>query len=72
MINLDGEAVVYLINFHAGDVTGAIMEDPEGFASIYIEDQLSPMGKRRALQHEWMHHRNGDLYADASITDIEG
>ena len=53
------------------NVHGAIMEDPDGFASIYINDSLSPSARRRTLAHELRHWRRGDLYNDMSIREVE-
>lgn len=67
----DGEYKVYMQNFHCGAITGAMTEDCDGFASIFIEDQCSPEGRRKAFRHEMRHFLNGDLYNDGDIREVE-
>lgn len=66
----DGDYIVRMINL-PGDIHGAIRISDTDFANIYINDQLSPMAKRRAFRHEIRHLEKGDLYNDASITEVE-
>ena len=50
---------------------GAIREDCEGFASIYINDWLSPAARRKALDHELRHKLRDDLYNERTIEEVE-
>ena len=61
---------VYLVDL-PGDLGGAIREDCDGFASIYINNALSPEAKRRVLEHELGHKARGDLYSPGDIHKIE-
>ena len=62
---------VYLVKL-PGTVHGAIRIDNDGFASIYINEQLSPQAKRAAFLHEIRHLQNDDMYNDKSIYEVEG
>lgn len=62
---------VYLVKLPA-TVHGAIRIDNEGFASIYINEQLSPQAKKAAFLHEIRHLQNDDMYNDKSIYEVEG
>ena len=68
---IDGEYCVRMIDF-PGDIHGATRLSEDGFVNIYINDQLSPMGRRRAFDHEQRHIDNDDFYNDKSIQEIEG
>ena len=71
MKSLDGDARVYMVNFKCGAILGAVREDENGFASIYIEDQCSPQGRRRVFRHELKHIENDDFHNDKDITEVE-
>ena len=71
MIELLDNYRVYLVKL-PGTVHGAIRIDNDGFASIYINEQLSPQAKRAAFLHELRHLRNDDMYNDKSIYEVEG
>ena len=62
---------VYLIKLPA-TVRGAVRIDNDGFASIYINEQLSPQAKKAAFLHEIRHLQNDDMYNDKSIYEVEG
>lgn len=67
----DGEDYrVYMVKL-PGDVRGAVRLDEEGFASIYINDDLSPEEKRKVFRHEIRHIHRGDHFSPALIRDIE-
>lgn len=66
----DGEYIVRMVNF-PGDIHGAVRLSEDGFANIYINDQLSPMAKKEAYLHEAMHIKNDDFYNDRPISEIE-
>ena len=66
----DGEYKVYLVNF-PGDVLGVVRIDEDGFASIYINDQLSPQAKRRVFLHEVKHIRRNDCFNGKTIREVE-
>lgn len=61
---------VYLVPLPA-TVRGACRLDPEGFASIYINDQLSPKGKKAAFLHEMRHIRRNDHTNTRNIQEVE-
>lgn len=61
---------VYLINL-PGSVKGAVRIDNDGFASIYINDALSPSARRAVFRHEIRHLYCLDHYNDKSIREIE-
>ena len=67
----DGEFIVRMVNL-PGDIHGAVRLSDDGFANIYINDQLSPQAKKKAYIHETMHIRNDDFYNDKPINEIEG
>lgn len=68
---IDGDYTVRMINL-PGDIHGAVRLSDDGFANIYINDQLSPDAKRKAFDHEVKHIENNDFYNDKDIRDIEG
>lgn len=68
----DGDYRVYMVNFHTGAIKGAVREDDEGFASIYINEQCAPNARKKALVHEMMHILNNDLSNDRPIGEVEG
>ena len=61
---------VYMVNL-PGDVKGAVRLDDEGFASIYINDSLSPQAKREVFLHELRHLRRNDFYNRKDIRAVE-
>ena len=61
---------VYEVPF-PGDILGAVRIDENGFASIYINRDLSPKAKRETVDHELDHLRRNDLYNDLSIYEVE-
>lgn len=67
---IDGEYSVIMVNL-PGSIHGAVRLSEDGFANIYINDQLSPMAKRRAFDHERKHIENNDFYNDKPITEVE-
>lgn len=66
----DGEYKVYLVNF-PGDVLGVVRIDEDGFASIYINDQLSPKTKKAVFLHEIRHIRRNDHTNTRNIWEVE-
>ena len=68
---IDGEYAVRLLNL-PGDVSGVVRLSEDGFANIYINDQLSPQAKRKAFDHEARHIDNDDFYNEKPIQEIEG
>lgn len=61
---------VYMMPF-PGDVKAAVRVDPDGFASIYINDALSPEARKRAFMHELRHLERDDMYNDLTIEEAE-
>lgn len=66
----DGDYHVYMIPF-PGDIKAAVRIDSEGYASIYINDYLSPEAKKRAFLHEIRHIERDDFYNSLPISIIE-
>ncbi len=67
---MDEEYTVYMVPF-PGDINGAVRVSPDGWASIYINDWLSPMARKRAFKHELQHIANDDFYNSKSIEEVE-
>lgn len=67
----DGDFKVYMVNFHTCAIKGAVREDEDGFASIYINEQCAPSARKRALAHEIRHIINNDLSNDRPIGEVE-
>lgn len=61
---------VYLVPLPA-TVRGACRLDPEGFASIYINDQLSPKAKKAVFLHEIRHIKRNDHTNISNIREVE-
>lgn len=61
---------VYMVNFPPG-IRAATRISEDGFASIYLNDNLSDAAKQRALDHEFRHIDRGDFYSDRPIEEIE-
>lgn len=68
---IEGEYIVRMVDF-PGDIKGVTRLSPDGFANIYINDQLSPEARRKAFDHEANHVDNNDFYNEKPITEIEG
>ena len=66
----DEEYSIVLVSL-PGDIRAAVRVDPTGWATIYINDRLSPEGRRRALEHELRHIRRDDWFSAASIWEVE-
>ena len=61
---------VYMIKLPP-TVRGAVRLDQDGFASIYINDDLSPREKQKVFRHEMRHIRRGDHFSPAPIREVE-
>ena len=66
----DGDYCVRVINL-PGSIGGATRLSDGDFGNVYINDQMSPQGKRRAFLHELKHLERGDFFNDLSIQEIE-
>jgi hypothetical protein len=66
----DGDYTVRMVKL-PGDIHGAVRLSDDGFANIYINDQLAPMAKRKAFDHEKKHIDRDDFYNDLSIKEVE-
>ena len=55
-----------------GYIRSAVRLSPDGYPTIYINDQLSPQARRKALAHELAHLSHEDFYSDRSIHEVEG
>lgn len=67
----EDEYRVYLVKLPA-TVRGACRLDAEGFASIYINDDLSPKAKKAVFRHEIRHIRRKDHHSGRNIREVEG
>lgn len=67
---IEGEYVVRMVNM-TGDLHGATRLSKDGFANIYINDQLAPNARRKAFDHEIKHIENNDFYNECAIDEIE-
>ncbi|MBQ1779616.1 MAG: hypothetical protein IIZ93_15800 [Acidaminococcaceae bacterium] len=67
----EDEYRVYLVKLPAS-VRGACRLDAEGFASIYINDDLSPKAKKAVFRHEIRHIRRKDHHSGRNIREVEG
>lgn len=67
---IDGEYAVRLVKL-PGDVRGVVRLSEDGFANIYINDQLSPEARRMTFEHERTHIESDDFYNSKPIQDIE-
>lgn len=61
---------VYLVKL-PGDIKGAVRIDEEGFASIYINDDLSPKAKKAVFLHEIRHIKRNDHTNISNIREVE-
>lgn len=66
----EGEFTCRMVNL-PGPVSAATRLSQDGYPNIYINDQLSPMGKLRAFDHEIHHLENDDFYNDRPIEEVE-
>lgn len=66
----DGDYHVYMIPF-PGDIKAAVRIDAEGYASIYINEYLSPEAKKKAFLHEIRHIERDDFNNSLPINIIE-
>lgn len=59
-MTFDGRVVIREVQLPPG-VHGAIMEDPDGIANIYINELDPEEEKRKTLRHEMRHFTLGHL-----------
>lgn len=50
---------------------GATRIDKDGFATIFINEALSPKAKENTLRHEIRHIERNDFYNDLTIYEVE-
>ena len=67
----ENEYHVYIVSL-PGDINEAVRVDADGFASIYINDCLSPAARRAAFDHAVQHIVRNDHFNDLSIREVEG
>ena len=67
----ENEYHVYIVSL-PGDINEAVRVDADGFASIYINDCLSPAAQREAFDHAVRHIERNDHFNDRSIWEVEG
>ncbi len=68
--NMPDDAIVRLIDLPHG-IGGAIMEDEDGFVSIYVNARHGHYAQLDDLDHEITHVENNDLHNDDPIEVIE-
>ena len=66
----DGDYCVRMINL-PGCIGGATRLSEGDFANVYINDQMSPQGRKRAFLHEIRHIERDDFYNNKPIQEIE-
>jgi len=54
-----------------GDVLAAVRIDYDGYPTVYINEQLAPMARKAALDHELRHIENGDMTNYLTIYEAE-
>ena len=69
-MNFDGYVVIREVSLPSG-IHGAIREDPDGIANIYLNESDSEEEKRRTLNHEMRHYQKGHLGSEKPISTIE-
>ena len=67
----DGDYRVYMVSL-PGSIGGAVRIDADGFASVYINDNLSRPARRESCDHELNHIRRDDMYSTCDIRTVEG
>ena len=67
----DGDFTCRMISGLPGDIHGAVRIDNDLYGNIYINDNLSPMAKRKAFEHELMHLQEDDFFNGKPISEIE-
>lgn len=68
--NMPDDAIVRLIDLPHG-IGGAVMEDEDGFVSIYVNARHGHYAQLDDLNHEITHVENNDLHNDDPIEVIE-
>lgn len=66
----DGDFVVRMVPL-PGTIGGAVRLSEDGFANIYINDNMSQEARKKAFDHERRHIENNDFFSDRSIVEIE-
>ena len=67
---MNDDFIVRVVNL-PGDIGGAVRLSEDGFANIYINDNLAPMAKLNAYLHEKQHLKNDDFNNGKSIEEVE-
>lgn len=62
---------VRFVDFPNCKCNGALMLNPDGTYSVYINARASEAQKRKAMRHEYDHMANDDLYGDKDIREVE-
>lgn len=55
------EIYTYFVRFPSPSIREAVMPCLDGGYTVYIDDRLSPEGKRRAFRHAVRHIKNKDF-----------
>jgi len=70
MKRIPENSIVRLIDLPPG-IGGAVMEDENGFVSIYVNARHGHYAQLDDLEHEIAHIENDDLHSEESIGTIE-
>lgn len=63
---------VYLVSFpHNVKGNGLLALNDDGTYSVYINARASSHAQKKAMQHEYAHMANDDMYGDKDIRTIE-
>lgn len=62
---------VRVINFPNATIGAAVIEDADGFYSIYLNARMPREAQRRSFYHEIRHLENDDFHNGKPIRDIE-
>ena len=63
---------VRVLNFPDATIGGVVVEDQDGFFSIYINARRSLDAQQDSLRHEIAHIANNDFHNGRRIEDVEG
>lgn len=68
----EGDYEVRMVKF-PGSINAIVhlSDDGSGFPIVYVNDQLSPEARKRAVNHELQHLERDDFYNDLAIEEVE-
>lgn len=62
---------VRLVPFPVSSVGGMVIPNDDNTYSVYINQNVSPARRKKALKHELEHIERNDFYNDLPIEEIE-